>query len=476
MRSEAFSNWSTKMSLKKLPSLRLENSIVQDSEPIPIVDRVYLGSIHGAYNLDALQNRKITHILNAAGHKPAYPGKFMYLTLHLRDQSDAHLLSCLPVALEFLRQALSDPDGIVFVHCTGGRSRSPAILSAYLMTEFKMTFTQSVEKLRLLRAVIAINDGFQYQLRCLEAAKLDTIRANQVMLQQQLEATMRSSCLEETTGNSLTARGPLFQDESGRINGKVPAQFELCVPHDNRANHTAIIIPALRSMATLFTCKACRTPLVSSSSVVNSTSAELRAVVKCSQKVTESNQEQHRVRSLNIDRRIRASGFAENTSTKVQLQNSVSRNLQPFSPYISDKAKPKQNGPQFISKRLQHIWERCKLKAVGSDSETNLRLVLDRNQRMWQEQMQSLSVTSSQDTQCLKTLEKLFAADSMSLNASFRPSKSFFIEADGSIDIAPLQWLLCQVDSSNSGKLNCPSCHEAIGRWKWKQDKLKQVV
>lgn len=377
---------------------------------------------------------------------------------------------------------------IVFSAClysTGGRSRSPALLMAFLMTDFQLSFSQSLEKLSLMRNVIAINDGFQYQLRCLEAAKLNTMRANQVMLQHQLEATKRSSCIKEFKGKASTARGPHFLDQSGRIDGKVPTHFELCIPQLESAKHSTLIIPALRSMATLFTCRGCHTPLVSSSSVVNTASEELRTAMKNSQKVPNPVKEKHVFRTLDTDRGLRVSGFVNdsNVHSKVQLHKSASQNLHPFSPFISEKVistphilKTKQIASQSITKRLQLVWERCKPKAEKSQPDPNLRLSLAKNQRVWQEQMSLFSDTGNQYTQCSGTMAELSAAESMLMNATFRDGKPFSAECDGSIQIAPLPWLLCQVDSTSSGKLNCPSCHEAIGRWKWKEDKQNQPI
>ena len=50
------------LTLAKRPTLALDVNIVQDNLPIEIAPRLYLGSIHAAFNQEALSSHKITHV------------------------------------------------------------------------------------------------------------------------------------------------------------------------------------------------------------------------------------------------------------------------------------------------------------------------------------------------------------------------------------------------------------------------------
>jgi hypothetical protein len=50
------------MKARKPMSLALDTSLVQDQAPAEVVPRVFIGSIHSAFALDALLSLKITHV------------------------------------------------------------------------------------------------------------------------------------------------------------------------------------------------------------------------------------------------------------------------------------------------------------------------------------------------------------------------------------------------------------------------------
>lgn len=47
---------------KHHPSLTLQQHLVQDDIPSEVVPKLYIGSIHAAFNQDALVERDITHV------------------------------------------------------------------------------------------------------------------------------------------------------------------------------------------------------------------------------------------------------------------------------------------------------------------------------------------------------------------------------------------------------------------------------
>lgn len=69
-------------------------------------------------------------------------------------------ISYLPTCV--LAQGLME--GSVLVHCAGGRSRSAALVTAYLMSSRGWSFDYAVSVLKAVRPVIQINKGFEHQV------------------------------------------------------------------------------------------------------------------------------------------------------------------------------------------------------------------------------------------------------------------------------------------------------------------------
>lgn len=129
------------MRVSKRPALALDTAIVQDNIPQEIVPSIFIGSIHAAFNQDALLEQGITHILNASRIPATFPKHFTYLTIDIRDKEDANILSCIPASNIFIEAGVDS--GGVLVHCFGGRSRSAAFVVAFLMSSREWTYEQA---------------------------------------------------------------------------------------------------------------------------------------------------------------------------------------------------------------------------------------------------------------------------------------------------------------------------------------------
>jgi hypothetical protein len=73
----------------KKPALALETEVVQDNMPAEVYPRIYMGSIHAAFNQEALLNMGITHVL------------FIYLFSHLSKSCHKFWLDtkCIPFTI-----------------------------------------------------------------------------------------------------------------------------------------------------------------------------------------------------------------------------------------------------------------------------------------------------------------------------------------------------------------------------------------
>ena len=164
----------------KKPALALDTDLVQDNMPQEIVPNIYIGSIHSAFNQEALLNAGITHILNASRIPATFPKNFTYFSIDIRDKDESNILSCIPSSNIFIEAGVDA--GGVLVHCFGGRSRSAALVSAYLMSSRNWTLDRALAVITAARPVACINKGFERQLGAYMCTNYDVYAAQQVLL------------------------------------------------------------------------------------------------------------------------------------------------------------------------------------------------------------------------------------------------------------------------------------------------------
>jgi protein-tyrosine phosphatase len=95
-----------------------------------ILPNLFLGDRDDAYDREQLRRRGITHIVNCSKELSCkFDGEFVYLWLRMEDP-DPTFASRIPQFVAFIDEGRAI--GKVLVHCTGGVSRSPAVILAYL--------------------------------------------------------------------------------------------------------------------------------------------------------------------------------------------------------------------------------------------------------------------------------------------------------------------------------------------------------
>lgn len=134
-----------------------------------IIPRIFISSAMESKDLKLLQKNKITHILIAGKDlKPHFKKKFKYKKLSLTDTQSSSLFDFAIDGIEFIQQALKIPESLILVHCLVGASRSVSIVVGLIMLKFGMSYTQSLEFVRLRRTQARPNLKFAKDLKFFE--------------------------------------------------------------------------------------------------------------------------------------------------------------------------------------------------------------------------------------------------------------------------------------------------------------------
>ncbi|XP_030884166.1 dual specificity protein phosphatase 13 isoform X1 [Leptonychotes weddellii] len=136
---------------------------------------LFLGDAYAARDKSKLTQLGITHVVNvAAGKFQVDTGARFYRGMPLEyygieaDDNPFFDLSVyfLPVA-QYIRTALSVPQGRVLVHCAMGVSRSATVVLAFLMICENMTLVEAIQTVQAHRDICP-NSGFLRQLQVLD--------------------------------------------------------------------------------------------------------------------------------------------------------------------------------------------------------------------------------------------------------------------------------------------------------------------
>lgn len=149
----------------KIQSMEINNH--NQDKMVEIIPGIYLGDEYDASNWNALMRNNIHYILNTAYN---VPNKFTdkpqikYKRLDLHDNPSQCLDNdMLEGAFAFINNALVR-NLKVLIHCQAGRSRSVAIVLAYLIKHKSMTLNDAYMYVKDRRPCICPNLGFMGSL------------------------------------------------------------------------------------------------------------------------------------------------------------------------------------------------------------------------------------------------------------------------------------------------------------------------
>ncbi|ESO89447.1 hypothetical protein LOTGIDRAFT_125232 [Lottia gigantea] len=134
-----------------------------------IIDKLFLGGVEAALDIESLEKFGITHIITIDIRPLCQEttDKFTTKYIHAMDLEDTDLLTYIDECNSFIDDGLVK--GGVLVHCFVGSSRSATIVIAYLMNKLNLTFQEALDKVKTLRPLVKPNQGFLHQLHLYES-------------------------------------------------------------------------------------------------------------------------------------------------------------------------------------------------------------------------------------------------------------------------------------------------------------------
>lgn len=127
---------------------------------------LYIGDLASAKDFDALETKRITHVLSVC-HCPElkYPDsmKINHKVIEADDATDEDLLDRFLECWRFISNAINE-GGRIHVHCEQGISRSATVVAAFLMKEERWHPDQALRHIKKFRPIIDPNEGFRQQL------------------------------------------------------------------------------------------------------------------------------------------------------------------------------------------------------------------------------------------------------------------------------------------------------------------------
>ncbi len=131
-----------------------------------ITDKIYLGDIDGAREVNYLKQEKITHIISLAGKMftPIYDKNIIQFQkiIDIEDDMRENIIKYFKECFDIIEKADK-----IFIHCMAGVSRSATIVISYLMWKEKKSLDEILKKVKEKRFV-SPNFGFMEQLKIFE--------------------------------------------------------------------------------------------------------------------------------------------------------------------------------------------------------------------------------------------------------------------------------------------------------------------
>ncbi|KAI8875460.1 phosphatases II [Backusella circina FSU 941] len=136
-----------------------------------IIPGLFLGPFSSCRSVEELQQAGITHILCFIDENEQrlfrtqhLSSNFIYQTVAITDSNLQNIIPFFGQTTQWIADALAQ-NGKVIACCSGGLSRSPTFVIAYIMETFGLEAIQAYHFVQNKRLCINPNDGFKSQLK-----------------------------------------------------------------------------------------------------------------------------------------------------------------------------------------------------------------------------------------------------------------------------------------------------------------------
>lgn len=165
-----------------------------------ILPHVCLGSWHDAEDQELITRAGITHVLNVAKEVPSPTEQACMdairsvskLQIPLVDAHSEDILPHFEDAFSFIEEARRQ-NGKVLVHCRRGISRSPAIVTGYIMTKTQCSYEAALTYVKERRSSVSLNLAFRTILEDYQPKNPTPDEEMERLIRSKSEATIGSS-------------------------------------------------------------------------------------------------------------------------------------------------------------------------------------------------------------------------------------------------------------------------------------------
>jgi protein-tyrosine phosphatase len=149
----------------KLQELLTTQEINKTNNISKITDKIYLGDEEGATNFEFLKEEKIHYVLSLNPDPPKYPNdmNINHIVLDIEKNLKNNFVNNIKKCFEFIENADK-----IFIHCSMGINRGPAIIIGYLMWKTHSSYEDAFEFVKKIRESIEPNNLFIIQLHKFE--------------------------------------------------------------------------------------------------------------------------------------------------------------------------------------------------------------------------------------------------------------------------------------------------------------------
>ncbi|KAH8807891.1 protein-tyrosine phosphatase-like protein [Xylogone sp. PMI_703] len=129
---------------------------------------IYVGPLSAASDAAFVNSNSITHALSIGATPSAQIPGVTYHRLALVDSVTASISKVTDEAVKIIDSVVATESEKILIHCSAAVSRSPTIVTAYLMIRQKMLLKEALGRVIIARPTVSPNPNFLRQLKDLE--------------------------------------------------------------------------------------------------------------------------------------------------------------------------------------------------------------------------------------------------------------------------------------------------------------------